>query len=270
MKIDDAYPKRIICLTEECVEVLYLLKEENRLVGVSKYAVRPAKARKEKMVVCTFINANLEKIISLNPDLVIGFSDIQADIAQKLIKRGITVWINNYRSVHGIKRMISQIGLLVGRHAEAIKLINQIEYKIKSIRNKNLKKTIKPRVYFEEWFDPLISSIQWVSEIIEICGGINMLNAKDSKSLANDRIIDDNEIIKFNPDIILVSWCGKKFKKHKMINRKDWGLINAIKNDEIYEIDSSIILQPGPAALTDGLKIINNIINNWQKKIRED
>ena len=127
MKIDDAYPKRIICLTEECVELLYLLKEENRIVGVSKYAVRPEKARKEKMVVCALINANLEKIISLNPDLVIGFSDIQADIAQKLIKRGITVWINNYRSVHGIKRMISQIGLLVGRHAEAIKLINQIE-----------------------------------------------------------------------------------------------------------------------------------------------
>ena len=267
MNINEAYPKRIICLTEESVETLYLLKEENRIVGISKYAVRPERARIEKQVVCTFINANLDKIISLKPDLVIGFSDIQADIAQKLIKRGISVWINNYRSINGIKVMINQIGLLVGRHTEAINLVNKIEKNIKNIINENSKKILKPKIYFEEWFDPLISSIQWVSEIIEICGGLNIYDSNNSKSLAKDRVINnDNVIINFNPDIILVSWCGKKFRKHKMINRKGWNVINAIKNNEIYEIDSSIILQPGPAALIDGLKIINVVINNWYKK----
>ncbi len=268
MKLIEAYPKRIICLTEESVETLYLLKEENRIIGISKYAVRPERARQENQVISTFINANIDKIISLKPDLVIGFSDIQAEIAQKLIKRGVSVWINNYRSLHGIKVMINQIGLLVGKHSEAINLVNQIENNIKKIQDKNSIRIIKPKIYFEEWFDPLITSIKWVSEIIEICGGVNLYKSNNSKSLARDRIIyDDKEIIKFNPDIILVSWCGKKFKRNKMTNRKGWQSINAIKNDNIYEIDSSIILQPGPAALTDGLKIISKIIDNWYQKI---
>ena len=267
MKIEEAYPKRIICLTEECTETLYLLKEDKRIIGISNYAVRPKRAKKEKKVVCSFINANVDKILSLRPDLVIGFSDIQADIAQTLIKKGISVWINNHRSINGIKIMINQIGLLVGKHSESVKFVNQIEQNIKNITNKKWKNTIKPKVYFEEWFDPLITSIQWVSEIIEICGGINICDSKNSKSLANERIInDENDIIKYNPDIILVSWCGKKFKKKKMINRKGWESINAIKNNDIHEIDSSIILQPGPAALTEGLMIIDNIIENWYKK----
>ena len=269
MKINDAYPRRIICLTEECAETLYLLKEESRIVGISKYAVRPKRARQEKEVVCTFINANLDKIISLKPDLVIGFSDIQADIAKRLIKNGISVWINNYRSVSGIKIMINQIGLLVGKHLESINLVNQIERNIKKIQEKNSTRFIKPKIYFEEWFDPLITSIKWVSEIIEICGGKNLYESHNSKSLAKDRIVnDDQEIIKFNPDIILVSWCGKKFKKNKMTSRKGWESIDAIKNNNIYEIDSSIILQPGPAALTDGLKTISKIINHWHQKVR--
>ena len=267
MIINDAYPRRIICLTEECAETLYLLKEESRIVGISKYAVRPKRARQEKEVVCTFINANLEKIILLKPDLVIGFSDIQADIAKRLIKNGISVWINNYRSVNGIKVMINQIGLLVGKHLESISLVNEIERNIKKIQAKNSMRVIKPKIYFEEWFDPLITSIKWVSEIIEICGGKNLYESYNSKSLAKDRIVnDDREIIKFNPDIILVSWCGKKFKKNKMTSRKGWGAINAIKNNNIYEIDSSVILQPGPASLTDGLKTISKIINNWHKE----
>ena len=267
MRINDAYPKRIICLTEESTETLYLLKEEKRIVGISKYTVRPKKAREEKKMVCTFINANLDKIIALKPDLVIGFSDIQADIAKSLIKKGITVWINNYRSVEGIKIMINQLGLLVGKHLEAVNLVNKIEKNIKKIKAENTIRVNKPKIYFEEWFNPLITSIKWVSEIIEICGGINLYQSNNSKSLAVNRIIsNDQEIIKFNPDIILVSWCGKKFKKNKMINRKNWESITAIKNDNIYEIDSSIILQPGPAALTDGLKIISHIINNWHQK----
>ena len=267
MKVEDSYPKRIVCLTEECVETLYLLGEQDRIVGISNYAVRPKNVRKDKKVVCSFINANIEKILSLEPDLVIGYSDIQAEIAKKLIKRGITVWINNYRNIDGIKIMINQLGLLVGKQNISIKLTNQIDKEIKRIKDNSSKLSSKPKVYFEEWFDPIISSIKWVSEIIEVCGGENFCNSINAGSLAKDRIIsNDSEIISFNPDIILVSWCGKKFRKEKMVSRKKWNLINAVKNNEIYEIDSSIILQPGPAALTDGLKIINNIIQKWCSK----
>ena len=267
MKVEDSYPKRIVCLTEECVETLYLLGEQDRIVGISNYAVRPKNVRKDKKVVCSFINANIEKILSLEPDLVIGYSDIQAEIAKKLIKRGITVWINNYRNIDGIKIMINQLGLLVGKQNISIKITNQIDKEIKRIKDNSSKLSSKPKVYFEEWFDPIISSIKWVSEIIEVCGGENFCNSINAGSLAKDRIIsNDSEIISFNPDIILVSWCGKKFRKEKMVNRKKWNLINAVKNNEIYEIDSSIILQPGPAAITDGLKIINNIIQKWCSK----
>ncbi|MBF24928.1 MAG: cobalamin-binding protein [Flavobacteriales bacterium] len=267
MRINEAYPKKIICLTEECTETLYLLNEGKRIIGVSNYAVRPKRAKKEKKIICSFINANIDKIISLKPDLVIGYSDIQANIAQKLIKHGITVWINNYRNINGIKIMINQLGLLVGKHVQSLKLVNDIESNIKKIKEISSHMSIKPKVYFEEWFDPLITSIQWVSEIIELCGGKNIVNAKNSKSLANDRIIKNHkDVIKFNPDIILVSWCGKKFKKNKMINREGWKTINAVKYNHIYEINSSIILQPGPAALTDGINIINSIINDWYKK----
>ena len=169
--------------------------------------------------------------------------------------------------MNGIKTMINQIGLLVGKHLESTSLVNQIEKNIKKIQDKNSTRLIKPKIYFEEWFDPLITSIKWVSEIIEICGGKNLYESDNSKSLAKDRIVnDDREIIKFNPDIILVSWCGKKFKKNKMTSRKGWESINAIKNNNIYEIDSSVILQPGPAALTDGLMTISKIINHWHQK----
>ena len=267
MKVEDSYPKRIVCLTEECVETLYLLGEQDRIVGISNYAVRPKNVRKDKKVICSFINANIEKILSLEPDLVIGYSDIQAEIAKKLIKRGITVWINNYRNINGIKIMINQLGLLVGKQNISIKLTNQIDKEIKRIKDNSSKLPFKPKVYFEEWFDPIISSIKWVSEIIEVCGGENFCNSINAGSLAKDRIIfDDSEIISFNPDIILASWCGKKFRKEKMVSREKWNLISAVKNNEIHEIDSSIILQPGPAALTDGLKIINNIIQKWSSK----
>ena len=264
MRIEESFPKRIICLTEEFVETLYLLNEQKRIIGISNYAVRPKQARKENIVVCSFIKANTEKILKLNPDLVLGFSDIQADIAQRLIKQGVSVWINNYRSISGIKKMINQLGLIVGKSKESLKIVNDIEKNIKIILDKNLKRSKKPKVYFEEWFDPLIRSIKWVSEIIEICGGTNYCTSKDTESLAEDRIIKNpKEIVDFNPDIILVSWCGKKFKKEKMIKRDGWNSINAIKNNNVYEIDSSIILQPGPAALTDGLMIINKIIDDW-------
>ena len=261
-------PNRIVCLTEEPTETLYLLGEENRIVGISTFTVRPPQARKEKPVVSSFLDANINKILDLKPDLVIGFSDIQSGIAEQLIKKGITVWINNYRDIKGIKNMIFQLGSIVGKQNQAKELISSIDHKLLKISLEIEDWVKKPKVYFEEWDSPIITAIEWVSEIIRLSGGNNIFDDISCKSLAKDRIIDDSKvIIKKNPDIILVSWCGKKFKKEKMTSRKDWNKINAVKNDFIYEIPSEIILQPGPASLTDGLNVIHNILKSWQNNI---
>jgi iron complex transport system substrate-binding protein len=258
------FPQRIVCLTEEPTETLYLLGEQARIIGISGFTVRPVQARKEKPKVSAFISADIQKIIALEPDLVIGFSDIQADIAKELIAKGITVWINNHRSVEGIFKMIAQMGSLVGKSNAANDLINQFKNDIKKICDTNKGKEPKPKVYFEEWYDPLISGIQWVSELIELAGGIDIFKECQNASLAKDRIIADaNEVVKRNPDIIIASWCGKKFKKEQLISRKNWCNINAVNNDFIFEIKSSIILQPGPAAVTDGIKELARIINKW-------
>jgi iron complex transport system substrate-binding protein len=260
----DFFPKRIICLTEETVETLYLLGEQDRIVGVSGFAVRPPQVRKQKPIVSTFTDADVVKIMALKPDLVIGFSDIQAGIAKELIANGITVWINNYRSVEGIFNMIGQLGSLVGKTAEATALIGQFKKDIDNICDAACKKHDKPKVYFEEWFDPLISGICWVSELIELAGGDDIYKEKQNASLAKDRIIaDNNEVVERNPDIIIASWCGKKFKKEKLVTRSNWNKINAVKNDLVFEIKSAIILQPGPAAVTEGIKGIADIIDAW-------
>ena len=258
------YPERIICLTEETTETLYLLGEQDRIIGVSGFTVRPAIARKDKPKISTFIDAKIDKICDLKPDLVIGFSDIQGNIAKELIEKGIPVWINNYRSVQGIKKMIFQLGVLVGRKQESLQLIQQINDQIDSIIKKVEKWENHPNVYFEEWDDPMISGIKWVSEIIQIAGGIDIFPELQNESLAKNRIIHNPDlVVKRNPDIIIASWCGKKFKKDKMINRYGWQDINGVINDKIYEIKSEIILQPGPASVLDGLKIIHNLINDW-------
>jgi iron complex transport system substrate-binding protein len=260
----DFFPKRIICLTEEPVETLYLLGEQDRIVGVSGFAVRPRQVRKEKPIVSTFTDADIDKIIALKPDLVIGFSDIQSGIAKELIAKGITVWINNYRTVDGIFNMIGQLGSLVGQSTKAISLVDQFQRDIEKIYQNAQKMTRKPKVYFEEWFDPLISGICWVSELIELAGGIDIYEEKQNASLAKDRIIaDKNEVIERNPDIIIASWCGKKFKKEKLVARENWSKINAVKTDFIFEIKSPIILQPGPAAVSEGIKAIDGIISTW-------
>jgi iron complex transport system substrate-binding protein len=257
------YPERIICLTEETTETLYLLGEQDRIVGISGFTVRPAKARKEKPKVSAFIDADIEMILALKPDLVIGFSDIQANIAKELIARGITVWVNNYRSVHGIYSMMMQIGALVGKAEMAGALIRQMQQGIAEIQQRNAHLP-KPKVYFEEWFDPLISGIAWVSEIVELAGGIDIYRHKQHASLAKDRIIaNPAEVVSLNPDIIIASWCGKKFKKDKLLARENWNTITAVKNDFIFEIKSSDILQPGPAALTDGIRQIADIVQRW-------
>jgi iron complex transport system substrate-binding protein len=214
--------------------------------------------------VSTFTDADIDKIAALRPDLVVGFSDIQAGIAKELIAKGITVWINNYRTVEGIFNMIGQLGTLVGSVSTATRLIDQFKKEIESIYEASQKKQLKPKVYFEEWYDPLISGICWVSELIELAGGIDIYKEKQNASLAKDRIIaDKNEVIERNPDIIIASWCGKKFKKEKMLARENWGSISAVKTDFVFEIKSSIILQPGPAAVTDGIKAIVGIVNAW-------
>lgn len=262
--IEEHFPKRIICLTEETTETLYLIGADHRIVGISGFTVRPKKARKEKPIVSAFINADFDKIISLQPDLVIGFSDLQADIAKELVKRGITVWINNHRSINEIFSMMMQLGCLVGKSEIVEKLITSIKNDIQIIKDKNQIYSVKPKVYFEEWDDPLISGICWVSELIEIAGGIDIYVHNRNASLAKDRIIEfSDDVVKHNPDIIIASWCGKKFKKEKLLQRKNWQTINAIKNNFIFEINSSIILQPGPAALTEGLQQLAEIIEKW-------
>jgi len=241
-----------------------LLGEQDRIIGVSGFTVRPAIARKDKPKISTFIDAKIDKICDLKPDLVIGFSDIQGNIAKELIEKGIQVWINNYRSVQGIKKMIFQLGVLVGRKQESLQLIQQINDQIDSIIKKVEKWENQPKVYFEEWDDPMISGIKWVSEIIQIAGGIDIFPELQNESLAKNRIIHDPDlVVKRNPDIIIASWCGKKFKKDIMVERYGWKDIDAVINDRIYEIKSEIILQPGPASVIDGLKIIHNLINDW-------
>jgi iron complex transport system substrate-binding protein len=265
------YPARIICLTEETIETLYLLNEQDRIVGISGFAVRPAGVRKEKPIVSTFTDADVESILALRPDLVLGFSDIQAEIAKKLVEKGITVWINNHRTVAEILKMIVQLGSLVGKQQEALKLVHSYEARIKNYREKAAAYSLKPTVYFEEWFDPLISGISWVSELVEIAGGTDIYRHIQPAPLAKDRIIaNPDEVIERNPDIILASWCGRMFKKERLVARAGWERIEAVKNDEIHEIKSPIILQPGPAALTEGLDAIAMIIEGWRKKNRND
>ncbi|PPR78659.1 MAG: Vitamin B12-binding protein [Alphaproteobacteria bacterium MarineAlpha2_Bin1] len=254
-------PQRIVCLTEETTETIYALGESHRIVGISGYTVRPSIARKEKPRISSFVSANIEKIIELDPDLVIGFSDVQASIASDLIKRGIQVLCFNQRSIKEIFEMILLLGAIVGKYEQAEILIES--YKVKISKLKQRKNFFAPRVYFEEWDDPLISGIGWVSELIEIAGGVDIFSDLSIKKSAKERSINSKMVIEKKPDIIIASWCGKKVNKEKIISRKGWDKIPAVAKKRIYEIKSSIILQPGPACLTDGLGEVVKIINGF-------
>lgn len=259
--------ERIVCLTEEPTETLYLLGEEERIVGVSGFTVRPKRARKEKPTVSTFLEAKTEEIVALKPDLVVGFSDLQADIAQALIKEGLNVWITNQRSIAEIMSTMVQLGSMVGKREEAIQLVKtyQNQFEATQAEIKNWKH--KPKVYFEEWYDPLITGIRWVSELIEMAGGEDLYSHFKAHSLAKDRIISDpQEVVDLNPDLILASWCGKMFKAKRMFARPNWQSIKAYQDEQYFEIPSSIILQPGPAALGDGFELIFKHLKNWQAK----
>ena len=258
------YPTRIVCLTEETTETLYLLGEEQRIVGISGFTVRPPRARREKPKVSAFTSARIDKIVALQPDLVLGFSDLQADIAAELIRAGIEVHVFNHRSVAEILRMIATLGGIVGCTSKAAQLCAELEAGLDAIRSSASRFDRRPRVYFEEWDEPQISGIRWVSELLGIAGGEDCFPELARESLGKNRIIADPlEVPRRAPDVIFGSWCGKKFRPEKVAARAGWGDVPAVRGGHLYEIKSSIILQPGPAALTDGVREIHARLESW-------
>lgn len=260
-------PRRIVCLTEEPTETLYLLGEQERIVGISGFTVRPPEARRDKPKVSAFTSAKVDKILALKPDLAIGFSDIQADIAQALIKAGVEVWVANHRSVEGILDYIRRLGALVGAAARADALAASLQQGIDAARAEAAGYARRPKVYFEEWDEPLITGIRWVAELIGIAGGDDIFPEHAQASLAKDRILATGApVIERAPDIILGSWCGKRFRPELVAARPDWENIPAVRHGDLYEIKSPIILQPGPAALTEGLGALREVIRAWVRK----
>lgn len=261
---NDMYPTRIVCLTEETTETLYLLGEQDRIVGISGFTVRPPRARKEKPKVSAFTSANIEAILALKPDLVLGFSDLQADIAATLIRHGINVTIFNQRSVAEIFSMIAQLGGMVGAQDKAQQLIKKLQGNIDHALAVAEKFPRRPRVFFEEWYDPLISGIGWVSELVGIAGGDDIFPELAQEPGAKQRIIaDPMQVVERAPDIIMGSWCGRKFKSEKVLARVGWENIPAVRDQQLFEVKSPLILQPGPAALSDGLAALQSIIAQW-------
>ena len=250
------YPERIVCLTEETTETLYLLGEGHRVVGISGYTLRPPEAR-SKPKVSSFISARFEKIEALEPDLILTFSDLQAGIASELVKRGLPVVAFNQRSVAEILQMIRMLAGIVGCEAKGHALAAELERGLDDIRRSAAQFSKRPRVFFEEWPDPLISGIRWVEELVEAAGGNPIFPELREKRLAKDRIVPADEVCRRTPDVILASWCGKKMKKSTIISRAGWGDLPAVKHDRIYDIPSTYILQPGPAALTEGIRLVH-------------
>jgi iron complex transport system substrate-binding protein len=253
-------PERIVCLTEETVETLYLLGEEARIVGISGYVVRPPRARREKPRVAAFTSADIPKILDLKPDLVLTFSDLQADIAAALIRANVDVHAFNQRTIAQIFDMIRTLGALVGATDRAERLASELAASIEVVRNRAARLPRRPSVYFEEWDDPMISGIGWVSELIDAAGGIDVFADRISYGSAKDRIVTAEDIIRREPDIIIGSWCGKKFRPERLANRPGFDRIPAVRFGALHEIKSPLILQPGPAALTDGLTALQAII----------
>jgi iron complex transport system substrate-binding protein len=256
-------PQRIVCLTEETVETLYLLGEEQRIVGVSGYAVRPPQVRRDKPRVSAFISADMPKILALEPDLVLTFSDLQADIAAELIRRGVAVHAFNQRDVAGILSMIRTLGALVGAPDKAEALVQRLQARLGEIRARAARHCRRPRVYFEEWDEPMISGIGWVSELVEAAGGRDVFSALARNKGAKERIVSLQQVIAAAPDIIIGSWCGKKFVPAKVAARPGFDAVPAVRDGFLREIKSALILQPGPAALTDGLDAIERIVAEW-------
>ena len=257
-------PRRIVCLTEEPTEVLYALGEQDRIVGISGFTVRPPRARREKPRVSAFTSAKIDAILALQPDFVVGFSDIQADIAAELVRRGVEVWISNHRSVAGIIDYVRRLGALVGAGARADAYAGELERGLHEVERQAATLPQRPKVYFEEWDEPLIIGIRWVAELVRIAGGDDVFPELSAQSLAKARILASGDpVVERAPDIILGSWCGKKFRPERVAARPGWDAIPAVRDGELHEIRSPLILQPGPAALTDGVREIAAIIQRW-------
>jgi iron complex transport system substrate-binding protein len=259
--MDGPYPSRIVCLTEETTETLYLLGEGDRVVGVSGYTVRPPEAR-QKPRVSAFISAKFDKIEALRPDLILAFSDLQADIAAELARRGYNVVLFNQRSVAEILQMIRMLGGLIGQSDRADALASKLAADLAGIREQASTLARRPRVYFEEWDDPLISGIQWVEELIEIAGGQPIFPELRGARLAKDRIVSPDEVARRNPEVIVASWCGKAVRKEQIAARPGWNALEAVTAGRIHEIKSAFILQPGPAALTEGVRQLHEILRS--------
>ncbi|NJN39684.1 MAG: cobalamin-binding protein [Gammaproteobacteria bacterium] len=258
------YPERIVCLTEETTETLYLLGEERRIVGISGYTVRPPRARREKPRVSAFLSAKNDRILALKPDLVLGFSDLQADIARDLTKAGLNVFIFNQRTVPGILSMVLTLASLIGAAEKGEQLVAELESGLDAIRTSAARFARRPRVYFEEWDEPMISGIGWVSELVGIAGGKDVFpELAASQGAAGRTIADPGEVVRRQPDVILGSWCGKKFRPERVVARPGWAEAPAVRDGELHEIKSADILQPGPAALTDGVRRIHAILARW-------
>ncbi len=261
----DFLPQRIVCLTEETTEWLYLLGQEHRIVGISGYTVRPRRAREEKPKVSAFLSAKIDKILALKPDCVFGFSDLQADIAALLVRAGVQVTVFNQRSVDEIFSMLYQVAAMVGQTEQGLQRLNAMRGELDVIRQQAAGFKRRPRVYFEEWEEPHISAIRWVSELVGIAGGDDVFPELAVKPMGKDRIIADSQsIIDRAPDIVIGSWCGKKFRPEKVAARCGWQGVPAVQSGQIFEIKSADILQPGPAALTDGVAQLHQIFSQWE------
>jgi len=253
------YPRRIVCLTDETVETLYLLGEQDRIVGVSGYAHRPPEARKKPRV-SAFRNARFDAILDLKPDLVLTFSDVQAEITRELVLRGATVMNFNQRSIAEILEMIALLSRLVGKEAAGAALIESLQRGINEIAESAKTFTHRPRVYFEEWNDPLISGIEWVEELIGIAGGEVIFPELQNCDKAKDRVVDPAEVVCRDPEVILASWCGRKVRTEQICARPGWDRVSAVRNGHVYAIPSDVILQPGPASLTVGVRQVHEAL----------
>jgi iron complex transport system substrate-binding protein len=256
--MSDSYPRRIVCLTEETTETLYLLGQGDRVVGVSGYTMRPPEAR-HKPKVSAFINARFDKIEALEPDLVLAFSDLQADLAAELARRGLSVVTFNQRSVPDILQMIRMLGGLVGCQAEAAELTTRLAADLDRIRESAARFPSRPRTFFEEWDEPLISGIRWVEELVDVAGGAPIFPELCGARLARDRIVNPSEAARRNPEIVFASWCGKKVRRATIRTRPGWDRVKAVLDDRIFEIKSSYILQPGPASLSEGVRQLHAV-----------
>ncbi|MFD0666237.1 ABC transporter substrate-binding protein [Ramlibacter sp. MAHUQ-53] len=260
-------PRRIVCLTEETTEWLYLLGQEARIVGISGYTVRPRRARDEKPRVSAFLSAKIDRILALEPDCVFGFSDLQADIASALVRQGVQVTVFNQRSVDEVFAMLWQVAALVDQAARGQALLDAMRARLDAIAAEARALPRRPRVFFEEWDEPAISGIRWVSELLAIAGGDDIFPELARQPLGKDRIVADPlEIVRRAPDLIIGSWCGKKFRPEKVAARPGWQDVPAVRDGQLFEIKSADILQPGPAALTDGVEQMHRLVMDWGRR----